>query len=43
MLIEFDKPVSFYNQKKSLENVGFSKINFLTNESFWIHYQAIKK
>jgi len=39
---EFDKPDSFHNQKKWLEQVGFSNFNTLINESYWVHYQAIK-
>jgi len=39
---EFDKPDSFPNQKKWLEQVGFSSFNTIINETYWVHFQVIK-
>jgi hypothetical protein len=39
---EFDKPDSFLNQKKWLEQVGFSTFNTIINETYWVHFQVRK-
>ena len=39
---EFDKPDSFPNQRKWLEQVGFSEFSTLINERYWVYFQVRK-
>lgn len=40
---EFDNPDSLADQKFWLENAGFKEFNTFINDTYWIHYQAIKE
>ena len=38
----FDKPDALSDQKNWLKKVGFSELNSIINDNYWIHFQAIK-